>query len=153
MKSSKLTEFKEGAFDFKYDPIGTKKQPQNVQKANFKPEVANFADNLKRAASPSQSNEAKKAHTAELAKTFFDKLKGQFSRDEYNDYKLFMQKYKKKRYTQEQLIERTADMLFGGSNSSEMYLQRFQLFVTFGCFVSPKYDDFYQKKLKEHRPR
>ena len=140
-----------------------KPKPRAVtEQVQYKAQEENFATHLKIHSTSSSKRESlenscsdldpKKAKLkSEIASRFIDRIKRTLSVDDFENYKLILQKYQAKRYSQNQIIDKTAEILFTKA-TPENYNDIYNLFQTFGTFINSKNSQHYQDRLEEYRP-
>ena len=134
-----------------------RKTPSVTEQVIYKQPQENFADHLKTSSSKRKDienpcNSASKLRRADSADRFIKQLKRILPPCEFENYKRTLQKYQERRYTQNQIIDKTAELLFANANSKN-YKDLYALFQIFGAFISTKNSQHYQNRLEEYRPR
>lgn len=129
-----------------------------VQKANFKPVLANFMDQILMPVVIPDTliQPAKRApDVLELPpkkdpKTFLTMFKDTVTITEFQEYQHMLQRYRLKRYSQFDLIARLVNMLFPINPKFDrvMIQTRVDIFKEYGAFVGSKYREFYLEQLE-----
>ena len=92
-----------------------------------------------------------KKKRSESANRFINRFKRELP-DKYEDFKILIAKYSKRRITQDQIIQKTADILFAHVTPAE-YEDRYSLFKLLSAFISAKHSDYYEALLQQYSPR
>lgn len=124
-----------------------KRQCLDVQMSSTSTSTSNYPHSLPLRASEADAKKGRNETASRFIFRFKRELPGK-----YEDFKILIAKYSKRRITQDQIIQKTADFLFTQVTPAD-YEDRYSLFKMLSAFISAKHNACYEELLQQYKPR
>ncbi|KAJ3371958.1 hypothetical protein HDU91_004732 [Kappamyces sp. JEL0680] len=144
---------KEGVSTKINDSLQLKRNPRPADPLQVASVTASVSDAKKPKPEPTEEKKAREKLKLEAAARFKAGLKKTLSAADNELFNSRIVSYSLNRYTQVQLIDKLARLLFTAGLPPEEYTKRYQLFCDFGFFISQRNDSYFQTQKNALRPR